>query len=206
MVNLEVNEIIMEPASAPVAKGKKRGPYKPRAPKPDREVAAPAKAKEEVVVVPDHVRVYDPTALIKELIKNGLSGLINVADYVDVDAPVEPPKKSLSPPPESEKSLSQEKAISKDSLSPPPSAKEPAKVDQRKQTAREGRRTKLAKPGSDGAPLVSSVSTEDIKTGNPLAVRDQLMREYFALRNSTDEIVQKLCVLIFKIQSSSSSS
>ena len=71
-------------------------------------------------------------------------------------------------------------------------------VSQRVQTAREGRRSRMPKPGQPGAVQVSEVTTTDIKDKNPLAVRDQLMREYFALRNSTDDVVQKLCALVFK--------
>ena len=72
------------------------------------------------------------------------------------------------------------------------------KVDPRVETARSGRRTRMAKPGAEGGPKVSEVRSEDIKDKNPLAVRDQLMREYFTLRSHTDEVVQKLCVLVYK--------
>ena len=72
------------------------------------------------------------------------------------------------------------------------------KVNPRVETARSGRRTRMAKPGAAGGPKVSEVSSEDIKDKNALAVRDQLMREYFTLRSHTDEVVQKLCVLVYK--------
>lgn len=73
------------------------------------------------------------------------------------------------------------------------------KVDQRTETARSGRRTKLAKPGEVGGVPLSKVDYTVIKnTKDPLAVRDQLMREYFASERHTDELVQKLCALVFK--------
>lgn len=73
------------------------------------------------------------------------------------------------------------------------------KVDQRTETARSGRRTKLAKPGEEGGVPISKVDYTVIKTTkDPLAVRDQLMREYFASQKHTDELVQKLCALVFK--------
>ena len=44
----------------------------------------------------------------------------------------------------------------------------------------------------------TEVTTDQIKDGDPLAVRDQLMRDYFDLRRNSDEVVQKLCALVFK--------
>jgi hypothetical protein len=67
-----------------------------------------------------------------------------------------------------------------------------APLDQRVVTAREGRRTWTKKH------VKTTVSSEEIKDGNPLAVRDQLMRDYFDLRRNMDEVVQKLCALVFK--------
>ena len=73
------------------------------------------------------------------------------------------------------------------------------KMDQRTLTAQSGRRTKLPKPGSEGGVPLSKVDYTVIKeTKDPLAVRDQLMREYFASQKHTDELVQKLCALVFK--------
>lgn len=72
-------------------------------------------------------------------------------------------------------------------------------VSQRTLTAQSGRRTKLAKPGEEGGVPISKVDYTVIKTTkDPLAVRDQLMREYFASQKHTDELVQKLCALVFK--------
>jgi hypothetical protein len=56
----------------------------------------------------------------------------------------------------------------------------------------------MPKPGQPGAPKTSEVTSDDIKDKDPMVVRDQLVREYFVFRNQIDEIVQKLCVLIFK--------
>jgi hypothetical protein len=72
------------------------------------------------------------------------------------------------------------------------------KMDQRTLTAQSGRRTRLPKTGEGAVPL-SEVDYTVIKdTKDPLAVRDQLMREYFASHKHTDELVQKLCALVFK--------
>jgi hypothetical protein len=72
-------------------------------------------------------------------------------------------------------------------------------VDQRTLTAQSGRKTRLPRSGTDGGVPLSKVDYELIKTTkNPLAVRDQLMREYFASQKHTDELVQKLCALVFK--------
>lgn len=76
---------------------------------------------------------------------------------------------------------------------------EAVKMDQRTLTAKSGRKTKLPRAGTEGGVPLSKVDYEVIKTTkNPLAVRDQLMREYFASQKHTDELVQKLCALVFK--------
>ena len=82
---------------------------------------------------------------------------------------------------------------------PKDSVSTPAPVDQRTETARSGRRSRLPKPGAEGGVPLSKVDYTVIKnTKEPLAVRDQLMREYFASQKHTDELVQKLCALVFK--------
>lgn len=80
-----------------------------------------------------------------------------------------------------------------------PPLKVSEKMDQRTETAKSGRRTRLAKPGEAGGLPLSEVNSEMIKeTKNPLAVRDQLMREFFASQKHTEEIVQSLCALVYK--------
>jgi hypothetical protein len=46
----------------------------------------------------------------------------------------------------------------------------------------------------------STVTSETLKESNdPLAIRDTLMREYYAVRTHTDDIIQKMCALVFKV-------
>jgi len=87
-----------------------------------------------------------------------------------------------------------------DLVSLPPDVKvNVVKVDQRTETARAGRAVRVPKPGKPGAPKPSEVTSDDLKDKDPMKVRDQLVREYYLLRNQMDECVQKLCVLVFKV-------
>lgn len=109
-----------------------------------------------------------------------------------VEAPKKPRVRSKRPP----KATEEVKAVEggpKDASAPIPV------VDQRTETARSGRRSRLPKNTSDiGIPLSKVDYTVIKSTKDPLAVRDQLMREYFASQKHTDELVQKLCALVFK--------
>ena len=61
------------------------------------------------------------------------------------------------------------------------------------------RNTKRVVLGAEGGLPIPSVDYKTIKeTTDPLAVRDQLMRDYFAARAYTDEVIQKMCALVFK--------
>jgi hypothetical protein len=143
---------------------------------PKKRAPRPPKAKKETIKL----------SILESSEKTPLSG----SEYIDIEA-LELKRCETTGVPEIQ-------TIS-DLVSLPPDVKvNVVKVDQRTETARSGRVTRVPKPGKPGAPKASEVTSEDIKDKNPMAVRDQLMREYFMLRNQTDEVIQKLCVLIFR--------